>query len=59
MFSLDEFLLAKLSKRAEKQGITCPKCGIGEAQEGTDPPRCTGCMASSGGGNDPETEKEE
>lgn len=34
----------------------CRKCGE-DAQEGTD--MCVSCMASKGGGNDPETKKEE
>jgi len=36
----------------------CIKCGA-LAQPDTDPPMCTDCMAQKGGGNDPETAKEE
>ena len=37
----------------------CEKCGINEAQPDTNPPMCAQCMADKGGGNDPETLKQE
>lgn len=37
-----------------------PMCPCGEeAQPDTDPPMCAGCFVNKGGGNDPETKKEE
>jgi len=42
----------------QKEHPVCGKCGEEEAQEGTNPPRCTSCMAEAGGGNDPSTKED-